>query len=337
MSNSRPNILILYTDQQRWDALGVNGNADIKTPNLDRLARQGINFDHHFVQNPVCMPSRVSFLTGQYPATLGITHMGVPVPPDTVTLPRLLRPYGYRSANIGKLHFQPHANRDHRIPYPDYGFDHLEIADEPGPYEDAYRAWVRRKAPDQLDYVSLGLPPLAHTWREVMRLDDPVKHPVAGGGRFDFKGARPFPGADVVSRVPLIVRWPGGSVAAGRTVSQVVEAVDVVPTLLTRAAIQTPPHIQGQSLAEALAGGPFEGRGSALMEQTGWKNLRTEQYRYLIHDDGRESLWDIERDPGEYQDVSTDPAYEAILAAHRHQLLQRLVSRECPLPHIWPY
>jgi hypothetical protein len=41
MSNSRPNILILYTDQQRWDALGVNGNADIKTPNLDRLAREG--------------------------------------------------------------------------------------------------------------------------------------------------------------------------------------------------------------------------------------------------------------------------------------------------------
>ena len=121
----RPNILILYTDQQRWDALGVNGNADIQTPNLDRLAREGINCDHYFVQNPVCMPSRASFLTGLYPSTLGITHMGVPVPTDTITLPQLLKPYGYRTANIGKLHFLPHANRDHRLLHPPYGFDHL--------------------------------------------------------------------------------------------------------------------------------------------------------------------------------------------------------------------
>ena len=75
----RPNILILYTDQQRWDALGVNGNPDIQTPHLDTLARAGVNFDYHFVQNPVCMPSRVSFLTGQYPSTLGIIWEGAPI------------------------------------------------------------------------------------------------------------------------------------------------------------------------------------------------------------------------------------------------------------------
>ena len=128
----RPNILLLYTDQQRWDALAANGNPDIVTPNLDRLAGQGLNLDRFFVQNPVCMPSRVSMLTGQYPATLGITQNGVPVPQDTLTLPRMLRNYGYVSANIGKLHFLPHANRDHRDVHPDYGFDHLEISDEPG-------------------------------------------------------------------------------------------------------------------------------------------------------------------------------------------------------------
>lgn len=121
----RPNMLILYTDQQRWDALHANGNADIQTPNFDRLAGEGLNFDHCFVQNPLCMPSRVSMLTGKYPSTLGITHMGVPVPKDTLTLPRLLRPYGYTSANFGKLHFLSHANRDHRNLHPDYGFDRL--------------------------------------------------------------------------------------------------------------------------------------------------------------------------------------------------------------------
>jgi arylsulfatase A-like enzyme len=186
----RPNILLITTDQQRWDALGINGNVDIRTPNLDRLAQEGVNLDSFFVQNAVCMPSRVSMLTGQYPATLGIARNGVPVPRDVVTLPTMLQNYGYTSANIGKLHFLPHANRDHRDIHPDYGFDHLEISDEPGCYDDAYRAWVRCKAPDQLDRVSVGLPPATQVWQETMQIDDPIRHPAE---RFP-KRAIPFRG-----------------------------------------------------------------------------------------------------------------------------------------------
>ncbi|MCL5947074.1 MAG: sulfatase-like hydrolase/transferase, partial [Chloroflexi bacterium] len=196
----RPNILILYTDQQRWDALGANGNRDVQTPRLDCLAGEGLNFTHCFVQNPVCMPSRVSFLTGQYPSQLGITHMGVPVPAETVTLPALLHPYGYVSANIGKLHFLPHANRDHRLPHSSYGFDHLEIADEPGCYEDAYRAWVRRKAPDQLDRISVGLPPATEVWQRTIGLRDQILHPPE---RFP-KRALPFPGRSDVTHTAFV-------------------------------------------------------------------------------------------------------------------------------------
>ena len=173
----RPNILLLYTDQQRWDALGANGNAEIHTPNLDRLAADGVNCDHFYVQNPVCMPSRISMLSGLYPATLGIVRNGVPVPPQTVILPHLLRNYGYHSANIGKLHFLPHANRDHRDPHPAYGFDHLEISDEPGCYADAYRAWVERQAPQELDAISVGLPPATEVWQRTMGVDDGIAHP----------------------------------------------------------------------------------------------------------------------------------------------------------------
>ena len=158
---SRPNILVLYTDQQRWDSLGANGNGEVRTPALDGLAAEGVNFERCIGQSPVCTPSRASFLTGQYPSTLGVDRNGIPVPEDTITLPRMLGNYGYVSANIGKLHFLPHANRDHRRIHPGYGFDHLEISDEPGCYEDAYRAWVRRKAPDQLD----------------MAIQDGIKHP----------------------------------------------------------------------------------------------------------------------------------------------------------------
>ncbi len=160
------------TDQQRWDAVGVNGNTEIKTPHLNQMAAQGVNFDHFFVQNPVCMPSRVSFLTGQYPSTLRIFRNGVPVPEGTITLPNLLKNYGYTSANIGKLHFLPHANRDHREIHPSYGFDHLEISDEPGCYEDAYRAWIRRQAPDQLDFISVGLPPQTEIYHKALGIKD---------------------------------------------------------------------------------------------------------------------------------------------------------------------
>lgn len=110
---NRPNIVLLYTDQQRWGTLGANGNPDIRTPNLDRLAAEGVNCDRFFVQNPVCMPIRISMLNGLYPSTLGIVRNDVPVSPDTTVLPHLLHNYGYNSANIGKLHFLPHANRDH--------------------------------------------------------------------------------------------------------------------------------------------------------------------------------------------------------------------------------
>ena len=191
----RQNILLLYTDQQRWDALGVNGNREIHTPRLDALAASGTTFSHHFVQNPVCMPSRVSMLSSQYPSSLGITHMGVPVPEDLLTLPQILRRYGYHTANIGKLHFLPHGNRDHRMPHPPYGFDQLEISDEPGVYEDAYRAWVRAKAPDAMDKISAGIPPMTRLWQRAMGIADTVHHRGDPEGRHDFTEGIPFAAA----------------------------------------------------------------------------------------------------------------------------------------------
>ena len=151
---SDANVLLIYTDQLRADAIGCATRGPMAgeafTPNIDRLAARGVRFDDCFVQHPQCMPSRLSMLTGRYPSSLGITQMGVPVPEDAETLPRIVGRFGYRTANVGKLHFLPHANRDHRLPHPPYGFDHAEISDEPGVYDDAYRAWVARHHPDQL-------------------------------------------------------------------------------------------------------------------------------------------------------------------------------------------
>ncbi|MCY4526110.1 MAG: sulfatase-like hydrolase/transferase, partial [Anaerolineaceae bacterium] len=146
-----------------------------------------------------------------------------------------------------------------------------------------------------------------------------------------------YPGPDAVSRVPLLVRWPGGNLQSGHRVTEIVEAVDVLPTLLEMAGIQLPPHLQGSSLLPLLRGAQDDLQGSAIMEADGWKTLRTARYRYLVHDDGRESLWDLNFDPREYHDVADDRRYCDELSKHRHLLLQRLLSMERPLPRSWTY
>ncbi|MBK8799713.1 MAG: hypothetical protein IPM07_26950 [Anaerolineales bacterium] len=70
------------------------------------------------------------------------------------------------------------------------------------------------------------------------------------------------------------------------------------------------------------------------MEFAGWKNLRTADFRYLVHADGSELLWDLRVDPGEYSNVSNDPAYALELAEHRRLLLQKLLQLEQPLDRI---
>lgn len=160
----RPNILVIYTDQQRWDTLSCNGQQAVRTPNIDALAAMGARLDQCYVQNPVCAPSRASFLSGQYCSSLRIGTNGVQFPQAVCTLPGILRSYGYTTAQIGKLHFEPHARRDHRNPALRYGFDIMIQSDEPGCYDDAYTKWVERVAPEQLDRVRTMLPPAAVLW-----------------------------------------------------------------------------------------------------------------------------------------------------------------------------
>ncbi|MFW6146475.1 MAG: sulfatase [Planctomycetota bacterium] len=155
----RPNILLLYTDQQRWDALASAGNPHIHTPNLDRLASEGVLFENAFCNCPVCMPSRQSMLSGQYPLSLGCCCNGIEMRPDVPTLATVLKPYGYHTANIGKLHFLNHSNCDHREPHPSYGFDTMIVSDEPGCYDDAYIAWVTEHDPDAVDACRVSSPP----------------------------------------------------------------------------------------------------------------------------------------------------------------------------------
>ena len=105
--DSKPNFLIFVVDQMQSYSLGCNGNADVKTPNIDSIARQGITFQRAYVSNPVCMPSRSTLLTGLTPRQHGCITNGTKLPETTPTLTEALRSYGYRTHAVGKLHLQP--------------------------------------------------------------------------------------------------------------------------------------------------------------------------------------------------------------------------------------
>lgn len=101
---TKPNILWICTDQQRWDTLGVTGNRHVRTPNVDRLAAGGAHFANAYCQSPVCSPSRGSFLTGRYPRTARMRQNGADIPDDEVLVTKLLADGGYTCGLSGKLH-----------------------------------------------------------------------------------------------------------------------------------------------------------------------------------------------------------------------------------------
>ena len=113
-----PNIIFILIDDLRWDDLGVAGHPFVKTPNIDRIGREGALFRNAFITAPLCSPSRASFLTGQYAHTHGITDNvdRSAASHKLITFPLLLRQSGYTTAFIGKWHM---GNDDSRRP----GFD----------------------------------------------------------------------------------------------------------------------------------------------------------------------------------------------------------------------
>jgi len=100
----RPNIVYVFADQMRAQAAGFMGNKQVRTPNLDRLAAQGIVFENTVSTCPVCTPYRAALLTGRYPLTTGMVLNDAPLPTTEVTIAKVLKRAGYRTGYVGKWH-----------------------------------------------------------------------------------------------------------------------------------------------------------------------------------------------------------------------------------------
>ena len=103
---ARPNVVMILIDDLRWDELGCMGHPYVKTPAVDRLAKEGILFENAFTVAPLCSPSRASFLTAKYPHQHGIVDNvdRSPLSHELVTWPRVLHDAGYETAWVGKWH-----------------------------------------------------------------------------------------------------------------------------------------------------------------------------------------------------------------------------------------
>ncbi|MDX2178983.1 MAG: sulfatase [Bryobacteraceae bacterium] len=119
----RPNFVFILTDDQRWDALGVMGHPCLKTPNMDRIAREGVRFANAFVTTSLCSPSRASFLTGKYARRHGVKDNLTEVT-RLESFATILQRSGYETAQIGKWHMGESAERpgfSHSVTFPGQG------------------------------------------------------------------------------------------------------------------------------------------------------------------------------------------------------------------------
>ncbi|NOZ64203.1 MAG: sulfatase-like hydrolase/transferase, partial [Caldiserica bacterium] len=139
MGSKKPNILLIFTDQQRADTIHALGNPVIKTPNLDKLVKSGVAFTSAYSPSPVCVPARCSMHYGQYPSNTNCYENSYEMPQDKESFMDALTRAGYRTHGIGKCHFTPdrHALR---------GFQTRETQEElvKNPDDDDYLKFLRQ-------------------------------------------------------------------------------------------------------------------------------------------------------------------------------------------------
>ena len=171
--SKKMNVLFIITDQQRADMLGCYGNKIIKTPNLDRFAKDNIRFSNAFCTNPMCMPNRATLLTGYYPNVHGVRSNGINLPLDIPTITQSLVNRGYHTVNIGKMHFNfwtpPYKPKERsaecfddwkienpkgdylsqdKFPIPYYGFEEVDLVlGHSSTCLGHYYDWLKEKSP----------------------------------------------------------------------------------------------------------------------------------------------------------------------------------------------
>lgn len=148
METHRPNIVFYFSDQQRWDTIGCYGQKLNVTPNLDKLADDGVIFEEAYTAQPVCGPCRAIFQSGQYPTSIGCFRNNQPLPLNIKTLADYFSEAGYETAYVGKWHLASEGELEQK-PYLDFQHSPVPL-ERRGGYKGFWRA------SDVLEFTSHG-------------------------------------------------------------------------------------------------------------------------------------------------------------------------------------
>ncbi|WP_373493833.1 sulfatase [Aquiflexum sp.] len=287
LAQNSPNFVFILTDDISAEDLGMYGNKHIHTPNLDRIAGQGLVFDNAFLTTSSCSPSRCSIITGRYPHNTGAPEIHMELPEDQLTFVQLLKQVGYHTVLSGKNHMAPPEQlgfsefSDSQPAGSENWVQHLKERPKDKPFffwfasHDAHRDWQINDKGRVYDPEEVSVPPymydgprtreyLAAYYHEISRSDhyaglvfeELVNQGILENTYFIYlsDNGRPFPRSKTYlyqngSRTPLIIFGP--NVKAGNTHS-LVSSLDLAPTILNLAGIPIQESFQGVSFMEIL-------------------------------------------------------------------------------------
>jgi len=287
----RPNVVLIIGDDISVSDFGCYGNPNIRTPNVDKLAANGLRFNNAYLTTSQCSPTRCSVITGRYPHNTGAPELHMPLPEGQVMFPQILKDAGYYTAASGKWHMGDYARK---------AFDKINMAGPGGEEKwldclqnrpmdkpffmwfagyDAHRGWddkieLKRHTPEDvvLPPYMIDVPSeradMARYYDEVARLDrytgyviDELKKQGVLDNTiiiFMADNGRPFWRAktrlyDSGIKTPFVVHYPAGLKQPGQTSDSLVSVIDIAPTILQLAGIKSPKTFQGTSFTPLLA------------------------------------------------------------------------------------
>lgn len=315
--SEQPNFIVFIADDAAWNDCGPYGNQNIKTPNINKLAEDGVVFNNAFLTTSSCSPSRCSILTGRYPHATGAPELHMPLPADQLLFAGQLQKAGYFTAVAGKYHIGPkRAEFDTIYGGHPSGCEHWVEALQNRPKDkpfflwlaalDPHRAYFPNTIPEPHRPADVIVPPylpdndstrkdLALYYDEISRMDNYIGEVMAELKNqgvdentlviFMSDNGRPFPRAktrmyDSGIKTPFIVRWPA-KLKKGIT-EALVSSIDIAPTFCELAEAGISETYQGISFVPILENYSAETRDYIAAEHN-WHDYQAHERAIRNH------------------------------------------------------